>query len=133
MADAADLLAQIKVHGAIPRHVAIIMDGNGRWARERMLPRPVGHRNGMKAVREVVEGAIEAGVEVLSLFAFSQENWQRPPIEISALMSLLEEYIASETEELKSNGVRVHVLGELDRLSPQASKAIDRVIRETAH
>lgn len=128
-----NLLAQIRGGDALPRHVAIIMDGNGRWARERFLPRQVGHRNGMKAVREVIEGAIESGLGVLSLFAFSQENWQRPPIEISALMSLLEEYVASETEELKANGVRVHVLGELDRLSPQASRAIERVIQETAH
>src|SRR5262245_44125925 len=109
------------------------MDGNGRWARERFLPRQIGHRNGMKAVREVIEGAIESGLSVLSLFAFSQENWQRPPIEVSALMSLLEEYVASETEELVANGVRVHVLGELDRLSSQASRAIERVIRETQH
>src|SRR5438034_11519760 len=75
----------------IPRHVAIIMDGNGRWAAERRLPRPFGHRAGMKAVREAVEGAIDAGVEVLTLFAFSEENWSRPAPEISALMDLLEE------------------------------------------
>jgi len=130
---AQELLAQLRVHGAIPRHVAIIMDGNGRWARERMLPRPIGHRNGMKAVREVVEGAIEAGVEVLSLFAFSQENWQRPPVEISALMSLLEEYIQKETDELESQGVRVRVLGDVDRLVPTARAAVDRVIAQTAH
>src|SRR5689334_12288352 len=73
-----DLLAQVRLNGAVPRHVAVIMDGNGRWARERSLPRPFGHRAGMKAVREVVEGAIDAGVEVLTLFAFSAENWQRP-------------------------------------------------------
>jgi undecaprenyl diphosphate synthase len=127
------LLAQIRVHGAIPRHVAIIMDGNGRWARERMLPRPIGHRNGMKAVREVVEGAIEAGVEVLSLFAFSQENWQRPPVEISALMSLLEEYIQREADELETQGVRVRVLGDIDRLVPTARAAVDRVTAQTAH
>ncbi len=127
------LLAQIRVHGAIPRHVAIIMDGNGRWARERMLPRPIGHRNGMKAVREVVEGAIEAGIEVLSLFAFSQENWQRPPVEISALMSLLEEYIQREADELETQGVRVRVLGDLDRLVPGARAAVDRVVSQTAH
>jgi undecaprenyl diphosphate synthase len=127
-----ELLAQIRVHGALPRHVAIIMDGNGRWAQERFLPRPMGHRSGMKSVREVVEGALEAGVDVLSLFAFSRENWQRPPLEVSALMSLLEEYIARETEELVRNGVRVHVLGELDRLTPPAAKAVERVTRETA-
>ncbi len=91
---AADLLAEIRVHGAVPRHVAIIMDGNGRWARERRMPRPYGHRSGMRSVREVVEGAVEAGLEVLSLFAFSQENWQRPPTEITELMSVLEEYVA---------------------------------------
>jgi undecaprenyl diphosphate synthase len=128
-----ELLARLKVHGALPRHVAIIMDGNGRWAQGRMLPRPMGHRNGMKSVREVVEGAIEAGIEVLSLFAFSRENWQRPPMEVSALMSLLEEYIARETDELVKQGVRVHVLGDLERLTPPAAKAVERVERETAH
>lgn len=130
---AKELLAQLRVHGAIPRHVAIIMDGNGRWARERLLPRPIGHRNGMKAVREVVEGAIEAGVEYLSLFAFSQENWQRPPIEISALMSLLEEYIQKEADELESQGVRVRVLGDVERLVPTARAAVERVVSQTAH
>jgi undecaprenyl diphosphate synthase len=129
----ADLLAQIRVHGAVPRHVAIIMDGNGRWARDRMLPRPLGHRSGMKAVREVVEGAIEAGVEVLSLFAFSQENWQRPAGEVSALMSLLEEYIQKEADELDEQGVQVRVLGELDRLTAPAAAAVERVVTQTAH
>jgi undecaprenyl diphosphate synthase len=108
------------------------MDGNGRWARERMLPRPIGHRNGMKAVREVVEGALEVGLEALSLFAFSQENWQRPPMEITALMSLLEEYIQSETDELRSQGVRVKVLGNLERLNAPARAAVDRVVSQTA-
>jgi undecaprenyl diphosphate synthase len=126
------LLSQIKVHGAIPRHVAIIMDGNGRWARERMLPRPIGHRNGMKAVREVVEAAIEVGVEVLSLFAFSQENWQRPAGEVSALMSLLKEYIQKEADELDEQGVRVVFLGDLDRLAAAERAAVDRVMAQTA-
>ena len=128
-----ELLAQLRVNGAIPRHVAIIMDGNGRWARERMLPRPLGHRSGMKSVREVVEGALAVGVEYLSLFAFSQENWQRPPVEISALMSLLEEYIQREADELEGQGVRVRVLGEIDRLAPAARAAVDRVTSQTAH
>ena len=129
---AADLLAEIRVHGAVPRHVAIIMDGNGRWARERRMPRPYGHRSGMRSVREVVEGAVEAGLEVLSLFAFSQENWQRPPTEITALMSLLEEYVAREADELHRRGVRVRALGALSRLTPDASAAVDRVVRQTA-
>jgi undecaprenyl diphosphate synthase len=129
---AADLLSKIRLHGVVPRHVAIIMDGNGRWARERMLPRPIGHRNGMKAVREVVEGALEVGLEALSLFAFSQENWQRPPGEINALMSLLEEYIQREADSLHEQGVRVMVLGDIDRLTPPARAAVDRVTSQTA-
>jgi undecaprenyl diphosphate synthase len=130
---APEMLARIRENGAIPRHIAIIMDGNGRWARERNLPRPLGHRSGMKSVREVVEGAIEAGVEVLSLFAFSQENWQRPITEIQALMSLLEEYIAREADELATQGVRVHVLGDLARLTPTAASAAAMLIERTAH
>jgi undecaprenyl diphosphate synthase len=129
---AAELLAQIRVNGAVPRHVAVIMDGNGRWARERRMPRAFGHRSGMKAVREVIEGAVEVGLEVLSLFAFSQENWQRPETEVSALMSLLEEYVAREADELEEKGVRVRVLGALERLTPTAAAAVDRVVRQTA-
>ncbi len=127
-----DLLAKVRVQGAVPRHVAIIMDGNGRWARERLLPRPIGHRQGMKAVREVVEAALEVGVEVLSLFAFSQENWQRPAGEVSALMSLLEEYIQKEADELDAQGVRVVFLGDLDRLGTPQRDAVDRVMAQTA-
>jgi len=130
--NAAELLAQIRVHGAVPRHVAIIMDGNGRWARERRMPRPFGHRSGMKSVREVVEGGVEVGLEVLSLFAFSQENWHRPPTEITALMSLLEEYIAREADELHQRGVRVRALGALERLTADASAAVERVVAQTA-
>jgi undecaprenyl diphosphate synthase len=127
-----DLLARIRLNGGVPRHVAIIMDGNGRWARERALPRPLGHRAGMKAVRATVEAAIETGVEVITLFAFSEENWQRPASEISALMELLEEYIAREAAELRAEGVAVHVLGDRTRLSPAARAAVERIERETA-
>ena len=126
------LLDRVRVHGAVPRHVAIIMDGNGRWARERHMPRPFGHRSGMKAVRAVVEGCLEAGVEWLSLFAFSEENWQRPSTEVSALMSLLEEYVAREADELASQGVRVRVHGNLERLNAPATAAVDRLMRDTA-
>ncbi|MFM9014542.1 MAG: polyprenyl diphosphate synthase, partial [Gemmatimonadota bacterium] len=128
---APDVLSQIRAHGVFPRHVAIIMDGNGRWARERMLPRPFGHRSGMKAVREVVEGALEVGVGILSLFAFSQENWQRPADEIGALMSLLEEYIQRDADELHAQGVRVRFLGELDRLAPAARAAVEAIMART--
>lgn len=129
MAD--DLLTRIRLNGAVPRHISIIMDGNGRWARERHLPRPLGHRAGMKAVREAVEGAIEAGVGVLTLFAFSEENWKRPATEISALMDLLEEYIARELRELVSQGVRVSVLGDRGRLTPGGRAAVERIENET--
>ena len=97
------------------------------------MPRPFGHRSGMKSVRSVVEASIEVGLETLSLFAFSQENWQRPSAEVSALMTLLEEYIAREVDELRLRGVRVSVLGELDRLTPSAAAAVNRVVSETAH
>jgi undecaprenyl diphosphate synthase len=129
MADGA--LEQIRLNGAVPQHIAIIMDGNGRWARGRSLPRPLGHHAGMEAVREVVAGCLDSGVEVLSLFAFSTENWQRPPSEIEALMGLLEEYIARETDELREKGVRVRVLGDLERLSDTGRQAVDRVINRT--
>ncbi len=126
------LLLRLK-RAPVPRHIAIIMDGNGRWARERLMPRPFGHRAGMKAVRAVVEASIAAGVEWLSLFAFSQENWQRPQPEISALMSLLEEYINSELQELKAQGVRVRVHGDLSRLNQAALRAVQHAVAETAH
>ncbi len=127
-----DLVESIRLKGDVPRHVAIIMDGNGRWATERSLPRPLGHQAGMKSVRQVVEAAIEVGVEVLTLFAFSQENWQRPPEEIDALMTLLEEYIALELEDLQANGATVRVLGDLERLAPSALAAVDRIMASTA-
>jgi undecaprenyl diphosphate synthase len=127
-----DLLRRIKLHGAVPAHIAIIMDGNGRWAKGRSLPRPLGHHAGMRAVREVVEGCLKADVGVLTLFAFSQENWQRPVLEVEALMSLLEEYISREVDNLREKGVAVSILGDVERLSPTARRAIDRVVQETA-
>ena len=127
-----ELLRQVKVHGAVPAHIAIIMDGNGRWAKGRSLPRPLGHHAGMTAVREVIGCCLDAGVGVLTLFAFSQENWQRPALEIEALMRLLEEYIARELTNLRERGVSVRILGEIDRLAPGARRAVDRVVEETA-
>lgn len=133
MTDPTDPLTAIRLHGVVPAHIAIIMDGNGRWAQARDLPRPAGHQAGMAAVREVVEGGLHAGVQVLTLFAFSQENWQRPTPEIDALMNLLEEYIAREATELAAQGVAVRFLGDLDRLSPTARAAADHLMRETAN
>ncbi len=126
------LLQRIRLNGAIPTHVAIIMDGNGRWAQGRSLPRPLGHAAGMAAVREAVEACLATGVEVLTLFAFSQENWQRPADEIAALMSLLEEYIQKEMSDLRERRVAVRFLGELDRLGPTARAAVDRIVATTA-
>lgn len=128
---AEDLLDRIRVSGDVPRHVAIIMDGNGRWARQRGLPRHLGHREGMKSVREVIEGAGDAGIRILTLFAFSTENWQRPPQEVSALMGLLQLYARKEREDLRRQGVEVHVLGELDRIDPATRKAVDTIVEGT--
>ncbi len=127
-----DLLGQLRQQSSVPRHVAIIMDGNGRWAQQRGLPRHAGHREGMKAVREALEGAVEAGIGILTLFAFSTQNWQRPPQEISALMSLLELYAKREKAELRKQGVEVRVLGELDRLSPGTRRAVEGIMEATA-
>ena len=100
---------------AVPRHVAIIMDGNGRWAKRRFLPRVAGHRKGVEAVRKVVRGCAERGVEALTLFAFSSENWRRPADEISLLMQLFVSALRQEVELLHKNGVRFRVIGDLSR------------------
>jgi len=115
-----------------PRHIAVIMDGNGRWARQRGLPRSAGHQAGMTAVRECLEGCREARVEILTLFAFSQENWQRPPEEIEALMALLTEYVAREGADLRDQGVTVRVLGDVARLTPAARAAVELIQADTA-
>jgi len=131
VATPADLLATIQAGGPVPVHVAVIMDGNGRWARSRGLPRFRGHVAGMTSVRDVIEGAIQAGVKVLTLFTFSQENWERPAAEVAALMRLLERYVAREKAELKRQGVEVHVHGELHRLPPAAAKAVQHICEFT--
>jgi undecaprenyl diphosphate synthase len=125
------LLHQIRVNGAVPRHVAIIMDGNGRWARERGQPREFGHRAGMRAVRAAVEAAGDAGVEVLTLFAFSSENWHRPVGEVTALMGLLELYVRKERRELREKGIEVRAIGNLDRLGPRTRGAVQSIIDHT--
>ncbi|HSJ10057.1 MAG TPA: polyprenyl diphosphate synthase, partial [Longimicrobiales bacterium] len=126
-----DLLRAIKVGGLVPAHVAVIMDGNGRWARGRGLPRFRGHSAGIRSVRDTIEGAIEAGVEVLTLFTFSQENWSRPAAEIDALMRLLQRFARQEREELKRQGVEVRVLGEIDRLSSGPRRAVEEIESHT--
>jgi undecaprenyl diphosphate synthase len=107
-----------------PHHVAIIMDGNGRWAKARGLPRVAGHRRGADAVRRVIRGAAELGIPILTLFAFSTENWTRPVAEVSDLMGLLRHYLRHELDELAGNGARLRVIGDRDRLAPDIVRDI---------
>jgi undecaprenyl diphosphate synthase len=119
-------------HPDIPRHIAIIMDGNGRWAKERGLPRLEGHRSGAESVREVMEACIELGVEYLTLYAFSSENWSRPEAEVSALMALLNRFLDEKAKDLDRQGVRLLVIGQLDRLPEKTRALIERIKARTA-
>jgi undecaprenyl diphosphate synthase len=112
--------------GIVPRHVAIIMDGNGRWAKKRFLPRVAGHRKGVEAVREVVKACIKSGVEYLTLFAFSSENWRRPPEEVSFLMQLFLRSLEQEVEKLHNNEIRFQVVGDLSPFDPRILEHIRR-------
>ncbi len=116
----------------LPRHVAIIMDGNGRWAQEHGLPRVEGHRQGAKAVREVVRAAREIGLRALTLYAFSAQNWQRPVEEVATLMQLLRDYVIEERDEIMDNDIRLVAIGEVDRLPPFAKEPLDALIRDSA-
>jgi undecaprenyl diphosphate synthase len=115
----------------VPQHIAIIMDGNGRWAKQKGMPRVLGHRSGVKSVREVTEAAAQIGVKYLTLYAFSTENWSRPPSEVTALMSLLVETIKGEIRDLNKNGVRLTAVGELEALPPSTYKTLMQGIEET--
>lgn len=119
--------------GKLPRHVAIIMDGNGRWARARGLPRLAGHRAGTQNIRPILEAAVEFGLEVLTLWAFSTENWGRPEQEVRGLLRLLEETIRRELPRLQEQGVQIRHTGRLDRLSPRLQEQIRRALEATAH
>lgn len=116
----------------VPRHVAIIMDGNNRWARRQGLPGPAGHRAGVEAVREVLRACRQHGVEVLTLFAFSSENWGRPQPEVRALLALLSRYLRNEVRELHSDGVRLRFIGERSRFSPGLQKLMRQSEQLTA-
>ncbi|HHT22906.1 MAG TPA: isoprenyl transferase [Bacteroidales bacterium] len=116
----------------LPKHVAIIMDGNGRWAQERGQERIYGHQNGVVSVRECTEAAAEIGVEYLTLYAFSTENWNRPKEEVDALMELLVETIVKETPTLNKNNVRLMAIGDLDRLPQGAKEKLSKCIDDTA-
>jgi undecaprenyl diphosphate synthase len=120
-------------HPEIPRHIAIIMDGNGRWAKERGLPRLEGHCAGAESVREVMEACIELGVEYLTLYAFSSENWSRPATEVSALMSLLDRFLNEKAKDLDRQNVRLLAIGQLDRLPAKTRALIERIQARTAN
>jgi undecaprenyl diphosphate synthase len=117
---------EIPQAGDVPRHVAIIMDGNGRWAQRRRLPRIAGHRRGAEAVRATVRACAERGIQYLTLFAFSSENWRRPPEEVALLMKLFKSALQSEVDKLHANGVRLKVVGDTSRFDPKLRKLIER-------
>jgi undecaprenyl diphosphate synthase len=118
---------------ALPRHVAIIMDGNGRWARKRHLPRQAGHVAGVNAVREIVRCASEIGLEALTLYAFSSENWKRPAMEIGALMGLFRLYFRKDMNEVIERGAKVRIIGNRTRVEPDIRSMIEDSERRTAH
>ncbi|MGB3722745.1 MAG: isoprenyl transferase [Pacificimonas sp.] len=128
---ASDTPADVAEAGNMPRHVAIIMDGNGRWARSRHLPRVAGHKAGMESVRSVVKAAPDLGIEVLTLYAFSSENWKRPQDEIGFLFGLLKSYLQSEIAELDARDVRIRVIGNWQALPRDLVSLIDGAIRRT--
>jgi undecaprenyl diphosphate synthase len=120
------LKAQVRER-PLPRHVGIIMDGNGRWAQERGLLRLEGHRRGSDSVREVTRAARRIGLEAITLYAFSAQNWQRPPAEVDGLMDLLRDYLERERAEIMDNGIRLHAIGELDRLPARVRDPLEEL------
>ncbi len=127
-----DLKSQVDLK-KLPKHIAVIMDGNGRWAKEHGKPRVFGHRNGVTAVRETTEAAAELGIEYLTLYAFSTENWNRPRLEVNALMSLLVETLRNEINTLNENNIRLQAIGDLEKLPPKTHKALLEGIHNTQH
>lgn len=116
----------------VPRHVAIIMDGNGRWAKKRFLPRVAGHRAGVEAVRKIVRAAGDLGIEALTLYAFSSENWRRPEEEVGDLMALMKRFIVSDLDEFAEAGVRLKIIGDLSRFDAESRELIDGALARTA-
>ena len=117
---------------ALPRHIAIIMDGNGRWAEQQGKPRIMGHRAGVESVQDIVRAARALGIGVLTLYAFSTENWKRPPLEVQALMGLLKSFLESELATMVHNNVSLRCLGQKERIPAEVRKVLERVIQETA-
>jgi undecaprenyl diphosphate synthase len=127
------IIDQLKNHPHLPIHIGIIMDGNGRWAKKRGLPRIVGHRAGIESVRQVVEACGEIGIKVLTLYTFSRENWKRPPMEVSALMKLLVTTLHRELAELMAKNVKIIAIGCLEDLPIDTKAILLQAITETAH
>lgn len=123
---------QVPEAAAVPKHVAVIMDGNGRWAKKRFLPRVAGHVKGVELVREMVRACLERGVQYLTLFAFSSENWRRPQEEVTLLMQLFVKALEQEVEKLDRNGVRLRVIGDLERFEPRLQELIRQAEAKTA-
>ncbi len=119
--------------GDVPQHVAIIMDGNGRWAQSRGLPRLAGHRAGTENLRVIIEACVEFGVKYLTIYAFSTENWERPPTEVRGLMRILEDMIDRQLDELNTKGVQIRHIGRLERIRPSLQKKILRAVELTRH
>jgi undecaprenyl diphosphate synthase len=117
----------------LPRHVAVIMDGNGRWAKKRGLTRIAGHQKGIEAVRDVVRTSRDLGIEWLTLYAFSEENWKRPKHEVKALMGLLNRFLKDELEEMLDNGIRLACIGQTEKLPPEVQRTLWHTIEKTAH
>ena len=130
--DHASSTQEIPTHGDVPGHVAIIMDGNGRWARRRRLPRIAGHKRGVEAVRATVKACAERGVQFLTLFAFSSENWRRPAEEVSLLMQLFRGALTHEVAKLDRNGIRLRVVGDLSRFDARIRALVAEGERRTA-
>ena len=122
-----------EIPGQVPLHVAIIMDGNGRWARARGLPRLAGHRAGSDNLRRVLEAATEFGIRYLTIYAFSTENWSRPPDEVRGLLNILEDVIDRELQSLNKNGVQLRHIGRLERLSPELQAKVHQAVEMTQH
>jgi len=117
----------------LPRHVAVIMDGNGRWAKKRGLNRIAGHRKGIESVRDVVRTSRELGIRWLTLYAFSEENWRRPKYEVKALMSLLNRFLKGELKEMLDKGIRLACIGQTEKLPPEVQRTLWQTIEKTAH
>jgi len=130
--EVAELKRKILAAGHLPRHIAIIMDGNGRWAKRRSLPRGAGHREGVRAVRRVVEAAGEIGIDYLTLYVFSSENWRRPKEEVGFLMGLLEETARKEVADLNRNNVRLTTIGRLEELPEPAKRVLQEGVKLTS-